>query len=69
MPLHPFQSRKKRFENALTVFALGSVVAAMFVFMSFDGERFRWEDILPYAVVIPFCLVGLVMYVRRSGAK
>ena len=68
MPLHPFQSRKKRLDNGLTAFALGIVFAAMFVFMSYDGERFRWEGLLTHAVLILFGLIGLVVYVR-GGAK
>ena len=69
MPLHQFQSRKKRLENALTVLALGSVLTAMAVFMSFDGERFQWENLVPYAVAIPVGLIALVFYVRGREAK
>jgi hypothetical protein len=69
MPLHPFKSRKKRLENALTVFALGLVLLAMFLFMSFDGKRFRWEEIVPYAVGMAFGLFSLAIYVRWSDAE
>ena len=66
MGLHPFKGREQRLANALTASALVAVFVGMMVFMTYDGDRVRWEYLLLF---LPVGLIGLIGYVRGSERK
>jgi len=73
MPLHPFESRNKRLENALTGAGLFAVLLGLSVFMTYDGERLRWDrwlgEFAYLIVVIPAAIISAYFYVRGGKAK
>jgi hypothetical protein len=74
MPLHPFQSRRKRLENALTLSLLGTAVVGVFFGLAYAaGGELDWTAHLGtigmHLVLIPVGMVALVKYVRGSKAQ
>jgi hypothetical protein len=73
MALHPFESRKKRLENALTVAMLYIAAVGVFVGMAYAGGGSDWMDMLstfgPYLIAIPAGIVALITYVRGSAKQ
>ena len=71
VPLHPFESRRKRLENALTAGALLFVMFGLMIFMSYDGEGWPLAKIVsgfaPVLVAIPGMIIAGYVYVRGAG--
>ena len=72
MGLHPFESRKKRLENAATLALLYVAVVGVFAGMAYASGGAEWKDMLGtfglYLIAIPAGIVALIGYVR-GGAK
>jgi hypothetical protein len=75
MPLHPFATRKKRLENALTLGGLFGALLIVFVIMALagpDGDGWSWGYFLRqnwhFLAGIPAGMIALIVYVR-GGAK
>jgi hypothetical protein len=68
MALHPFKSRRKRAENAITILVFGVTVAVLAGLSAVGQTGSDWRDALPTAgpllIMIVFSMGAAWAYVR-----